>query len=851
MAAENIKVAVRVRPFNKRELKKGAKLIVKMRNNQTILVDPSDNHKPKTFTYDYSFWSHDGSVTGEDGYLTKDSESSKYIEQKDIFNELGSKLLDSAIQGYNGSLFAYGQTGSGKSYSVMGDHKNRGIVPRICSELFRRLDRKNEKGVQNEITISMLEIYNEKIRDLLESRTRGHNLHIRNHPKRGFFVEGLFKATVWNGQDLLVKIADGEKQRTIAATKMNDHSSRAHTIVGINISQTKVKEKMTVLSTINLVDLAGSERSKQTESSGTRFEEAVNINKSLLTLGNCISALCHQASSGKNQHIPYRDSILTSLLMNALGGNSKTVMLAAISPDSENYEQTLSTLKYADRAKSIKTKAEVNRAETNKILADMIGEKERLLKELEDLKANTKFGLSDEELRKMKEEQEAEIREYKDRITDMEKAYKKKLSEAETKMQQMADKEKAIEREMREFPHLINVNEDPALTGKVIHILYPKRECSVGNNRDKNVVPDIVMNGPGIAKHHARIVCKDDGKVRIEQLDGLVRHNGQEILKRTRVRHLDRLMFGTTNLYILIEPRKKGELDVTWEEAQAEVAKHSGFDFGSEDALLAQEAMVLYKAVNDANIIADELGINIKLYLLLVAPELRGGDVSQRSECCVHAKDSEEGIEYVWSKSEFLDRQAAMRSAYEEWEQSNTLPSAENGPWFDDRPQMVGIGNIPLQYLAHLFEFVGEEVVLLDFTGQQAGFIRVDINPDVPQTLKDSVNDPIDLLKNKLTLSIHVLQALSIPERFTNTWCKYKFYKEEVQTNTSPGSNPKFDHTSTFKIHSVDRQFIDYLTDSNLYIEVWGDQKKISSRHSLPAQSSRQEVEEIKQILED
>lgn len=514
MVAENVKVAVRVRPFSKRELNKGAKLIVKMQGNQTTLID-SDNQREKSFRFDYSFWSHDGFEVNENGNLGKNSKSSNYVSQEDIFGKLGSNILNSAIEGYNGSLFAYGQTGSGKSFSVMGDQKNKGIVPRICSELFHRLKATEEKGVQDEVTVSMLEIYNEKIRDLLESRTRDHNLHLRQHPKRGFYVEGLSKATIWNEQALLNKISSGEKQRTIAATKMNDHSSRAHTIVCINISRTKVREKMTTLSTINLVDLAGSERAKQTESSGARFEEAVNINKSLLTLGNCISSLCDQAKSksSRNHHIPYRDSVLTSLLMNALGGNSKTVMLATISPDAENYEQTLSTLKYADRAKSIKNKAEVNRAETNKILADMINEKERLLKELQDLKATKTFGVSDEELRKMKEEHEAELKEYQDRSSNMEKAYKEKLKEVKHKMEEMADKEQAAEKELQEFPHLINVNEDPALTGKVIHILRPGQKLVVGNNRDKNKIPDIVMNGPGIAKTHAIITCKDDKKV--------------------------------------------------------------------------------------------------------------------------------------------------------------------------------------------------------------------------------------------------------------------------------------------------------------------------------------------------
>lgn len=328
-----------------------------------------------------------------------------------------------------------------------------------------------------------------------------------------------------------------------------------------------------------------------------------------------------------------------------------------------------------------------------------------------------------------------------------------------------------------------------------------------------------------------------------------MRHNGLEVSRKTKIKHLDRLVFGTTNLYILIEPRRGRDFDITWEEAQAEIAKRSGFDFGSEDALLAEEAMALHRAVNDANIIAEELGIDIKLRLLLIAPELKDGDASQRSECRVQATDNERGMEWVWKKSEFLDRQAAMRTAYEEWENSNILPSPENHPWIDDSPQLVGIGSVPLQYLGHLFDFVDEEVVLLDYSGRQAGFIRVDIIPNASDAHRD-FKDPQDLLNSELNFSVHVRQALSLPDRFTRTWCTYKFLNErKVKTDEIEGSNPKYNYKTNFSLERVDRKIVDHLQYSNLYIEVWGMQKGASARSSLPSLSSKQEIKMLRNTL--
>ncbi|VDM43500.1 unnamed protein product [Toxocara canis] len=383
---ESIVVAVRVRPFNEREKHRKAQLIIEMPDaQQTGIRNPNaPDEDTKWFTFDHSYWSHDGYMENSNGYLEPIDD--RYADQKKVFDDLGKGVLDNAWKGYNCSLFAYGQTGSGKSYSMVGYKKNKGIIPIVCEELFKRIDenRAKDKDTEYQVSISMFEIYCEKVRDLLSTKPppKG-GLKVREHAKNGFYVEDLSSVPVNSYKEIEQKMDEGTKQRTIAATDMNATSSRAHTIVKIQFNQKSAKSgggTTTKSSQINLVDLAGSERQKDAGSEGDRLKEGIVINQSLSTLGRVIKALYEQQGKKKKGiSIPYRDSVLTSLLKNALGGNSKTIMIAALSPADINYEETLSTLRFADRAKSIKTKAIVNESATERMIRELKEENARLL----------------------------------------------------------------------------------------------------------------------------------------------------------------------------------------------------------------------------------------------------------------------------------------------------------------------------------------------------------------------------------------------------------------------------------------------------------------------------------------
>ena len=342
-----VRVAVRCRPFNSKEKANNESSCVRISSDQVVLVNPAGHNEEHSFAFD----------------LVIDENAT----QESVWVAVGVPILNKAFNGYNGTIFAYGQTGSGKTWSMQGAEGDdlQGIIPRMNNQLFVRVDEEMKKRptVQFLITVSYFEIYNEVIFDLLDSSDRKKKsaaakggLEIKEHPVLGVYVKGLQEIVVDSASKLQNIIDQGMRNRTVASTQMNADSSRSHSVFIINLHQKDVEdESKNVFAKVNLVDLAGSERVKSTGATGTVLKEGANINKSLSALGNVINALV-EASKGKGAFIPYRNSKLTRVLQESLGGNSITAMLAALSPAACNFEETLSTLKYANRAKAIKVK---------------------------------------------------------------------------------------------------------------------------------------------------------------------------------------------------------------------------------------------------------------------------------------------------------------------------------------------------------------------------------------------------------------------------------------------------------------------------------------------------------------
>ncbi|XP_038677291.1 kinesin-like protein KIF1B isoform X13 [Scyliorhinus canicula] len=379
MSGASVKVAVRVRPFNSRETGKDSKCIIQMQGSSTSIINPRNpKESPKSFSFDYSYWSHTS------------PEDPDFASQSQVYNDIGKEMLQHSFEGYNVCIFAYGQTGAGKSYTMMGkqDKDHEGIIPQLCEDLFEKINDNNNSDMSYSVEVSYMEIYCERVRDLLNPKTKG-NLRVREHPLLGPYVEDLSKLAVTSYTDIADLMDAGNKARTVAATNMNETSSRSHAVFTIVFTQKRHDVETDLctekVSKISLVDLAGSERADSTGAKGTRLKEGANINKSLTTLGKVISALAEvdnapskSKKKKKSDFIPYRDSVLTWLLRENLGGNSRTAMVAALSPADINYDETLSTLRYADRAKQIKCNAVINEDPNAKLIRELKDEVTRL-----------------------------------------------------------------------------------------------------------------------------------------------------------------------------------------------------------------------------------------------------------------------------------------------------------------------------------------------------------------------------------------------------------------------------------------------------------------------------------------
>ena len=347
----NILVAVRVRPLSESELHSSpSKIVEVLDSNVLILLDPSSDKsipevpRVRTKEKQYAF----DMVLGEQA------------TQEQVFHHTTSFLLEGVANGYNASVFAYGPTGAGKTYTMIGTAQKPGVMLHTFAKLFSHIDAMS-RDRQYKVTLSYLEIYNENIKDLLNPSKEG--LDVREDPQRGMVVAGLTEILASSPSVVFSYIRNGNKRRVCEPTQANRTSSRSHAILQIGVEyrdRAGGTESEICIGKLSLIDLAGSERAANTHNRGKRLIEGANINKSLLSLGNCINALCELNEKGGQIHVPYRDSKLTRLLKDSLGGNCRTVMITCISPSNPAYEDTYNTLIYANRAKNIKTKVEKN-----------------------------------------------------------------------------------------------------------------------------------------------------------------------------------------------------------------------------------------------------------------------------------------------------------------------------------------------------------------------------------------------------------------------------------------------------------------------------------------------------------
>ncbi|XP_020282413.1 kinesin-like protein Klp98A isoform X2 [Pseudomyrmex gracilis] len=553
----SVKVAVRVRPFNKREVAMNEKLIVQMDSKKTRIFNAKtpdscrdvDRGKYKDFTFDHSYWSFDPN-------------DENYASQEEVFYDLGTDVIESAFEGYNACVFAYGQTGSGKTFTMMGTPESQGLIPRICKTLFARMAAGKESGASYRTEVSFLEIYNERVRDLLRlDQNQSHSLRVREHPTGGPYVQDLSCHLVYDYADIQECMVRGNTHRTTASTKMNDVSSRSHAIFTITFVQAGLSEgnmPSETVSKVHLVDLAGSERANATGATGQRLKEGAHINKSLVTLGTVISTLSELSSangdtsaSKRNAFIPYRDSVLTWLLKDSLGGNSKTIMIATISPAECNYNDTLSTLRYANRAKNIINKPTINEDANVKLIRE-------LRAEIEKLKSLIDKNMSIEKppqvlLAQIQEKQEQE------------KVLTEEWTEKWRETQQILQEQKALGLRKSgvgvvldsEMPHLVGIDDDLLSTGVTLYHL--KEGKTLVGTEEASVVQDIVLTGADVEPEHC-IVELNCGVATLHPLSSHCWINTAQVDKPTRLSQGCIILLGRNNMFRYNDPVEAAKL---------------------------------------------------------------------------------------------------------------------------------------------------------------------------------------------------------------------------------------------------------------------------------------------------
>uniref|UniRef100_A0A8B9FN45 Kinesin-like protein KIF14 n=1 Tax=Amazona collaria TaxID=241587 RepID=A0A8B9FN45_9PSIT len=603
---ENSKVivAVRVRPFNNREKNENSLPVVSMNGTETSVRNPATN-QAYSFSYDFSFWSFDKCHPN-------------FASQGTIYRTLAVPLLKRAFEGYNACLFAYGQTGSGKSYTMMGFDKDQGIIPRLCEDLFSQIAQTDKQQVLYHLEMSFFEVYNEKIHDLLvfkaESGQKKEPLRVREHPVLGPYVEVNCPKMILVSHCYFYLLQSwlelGNKQRATAATAMNDKSSRSHSVFTLVMTQTKVEfvdeeqcdRRLT--SHINLIDLAGSECCLTAQTTGERLKEGVSINKSLLTLGKVISALSKQSQNGKKTFIPYRESVLTWLLKESLGGNSQTTMIATVSPAASSTEETLSTLRYAKQACSIINTAKVNEDVNAKLIRE-------LKAEIEKLKAAQKSALKTDPEKYRRYLQEitslrVKLHQQEKDMAEMQRAWKEKFEQAEKrKLEDAKELQKAgIAFKMdNHLPNLVNLSEDPQLS-EVLLYMIKEGETTVGRHIP-NSKHDIQLSGVLIADDHC-VIKNTIGKVSIIPLGEAKTYvNGRCIVNPTVLHHGDRVILGGDHYFRFNHPVEVQKVKTS---SCGTTFLHDGpkdFEFAKNELLIAQRAQ-LESEIEEARLKAKE-----------------------------------------------------------------------------------------------------------------------------------------------------------------------------------------------------------------------------------------------------
>eukprot|EP00064_Thunnus_orientalis_P005037 superscaffoldBa00000479_g5050 len=784
-----VKVAVRVRPFNKRERDAGSRCIVSMVSSSITIQDPRDSQSRRSFCFDYAYWSHSGFTRDRSGLYLPEEPGGRYADQDSVFQDLGVVQV----------FFVF--------------------LPVQVVDLLSRA-----------------------------SRTPG-GLRVREEQQRGFYVEGLRTVPCDSAPQVEQLMEQGTRTRTTAATHMNANSSRSHMLIILQLKQIFSKESITKQSNINLVDLAGSERQRSSGSEADRLKEGAAINLSLTTLGNVISTLADVAVGKKVVHIPYRDSVLTKLLQSALGGNSRTVMVATLSPADICYEESLSTLRYAERAKRIQNRAVVNESPTERLVKELKAENARLLQRLSRLgQEGRRANEETKELRQLLTHNELQIR-------AIQTLWEQHLQEALKDWEQQYANITQERRMMQMHPYILNINEDAQLSG-VVKLFIQEDEWDIGLSDSSP--RSISIKGLGIQERHA-VFRNEQRRVTLTPFAGSkVIVNGNSVSQTTELQHLDRLILGSNCTYLFIGfPSERGGDDWSrydYDYFQSELAAAEGIHLGEQEvqqqevkedyfclveyyafflslgessagssqtdpSLLAvfYDYIKLMPMVAEVNQMSQELkkGVEFKLEIKnLALSDSKGHDLEK--EIVIRVTSMESKQVWMWSKAKFVNRKFLMEDVYQ---QHQAEQSRENPRY----PEIKTLSGIQWSLCSWALLTSGSSL------WPSASLWRSNWSPLGED---DILIDPSELLGRRLDFQLVLEQCCGlrwireahnrgVQIGFRLFDCSQPLYTPAVWHNV----NPLLDHRVHFASLHTSQHLLDYLQSSAVVLELWGLQE--------------------------
>eukprot|EP01006_Ploeotia_vitrea_P055252 TRINITY_DN67977_c10_g3_i1.p1 TRINITY_DN67977_c10_g3~~TRINITY_DN67977_c10_g3_i1.p1 ORF type:complete len:904 (-),score=149.04 TRINITY_DN67977_c10_g3_i1:136-2847(-) len=885
---ESVKVAVRVRLFNKRETEANANLIIRMAKqsvgSNTYIKNP-DSGEEKKFNFDYSFQTHSATQEGIGEYATQDT----------VFEELGRPLLTGALQGRNVCLFAYGQTGAGKSFSMLGAPGMPGIIPRMCTTIFEMINANEDKALEYAVDITVVEIYCEQLNDLLADRKTWPPGGLK--PKLtniGYVVDGVVTKPCFSYDDIQGAFDFSDRNRSVGSHALNPMSSRAHTIYTINYQRKKRHPTGKIVETItcrlNLVDLAGSERTGVAGTSGQMLKEGNAINLSLTALGQCIKTL------SENKKPNFRDSRLT-LLLQASMTNGRVVMIAAVSPANICYDESMSTLRFAERIKQVKIRVSKN------VSVDPVAEMKKAMEamrsdmqdEIDKLRARA-AGHADPEameelqaqLKAQEEEREAMRAEYARKMAELEESAEERAKRAaDIAQNQSAALGGAcmIKKENMKEPHLLNLHEDPRLAETLV---YPLKDgTTVVGRTNKDNPPDLEFNGMGMIKNHVTIE-RIDGKIwATPGMRSRTLVNGKAIDSKTELTHNCRVWLGNNYAFRFSYPGHEDEGEKFDEApdyffAEQEIAENASFEMTGTAADMIPSALnhklsEALKKVEQANIIAMDLGQECEF-----EAKIFKNRITNENDVVVRVLTQKGELHWPWEK--FNERLVDFSKEWQQWQYAEDKgekykrPADIEDPFEDADFQLIGEADVWLQSLANMIEHEADASILA-ITGQSEGRLKVDVLPcdcngregpwDDDEENDPFVDDPNELLGEEIQFCIKVHNIIfdtNITDsgqvcKFTNVWVRYKVdisNNEEEWSNSEEVAestfNPKFNYRKVHKV-KVDQHILHLLLKGRIIFQVWG---KLSQDATAPASPRKgkldpldAQIAEKKRILEE